>query len=198
AHPHVAPAELIFEPGIDALRGTALIVAYLLGKLVARDLLAASFGRHLGLAWCALWVLVDDRHVTESMAPLRDLRRIIGAVPQGVAPGHPLGGQRCKRDCHLAVVQRGGGQKARYRNVAVGRVDVQLVADPARLVALGITLGPDRTVLWQIVQHFGERHRGLALEPPRLLLDHHALFGAAALSLLPLGGGGVYLFCVGP
>ena len=45
AHPRVAPAELIFEPGIDALRGTALIVAYLLGKLVARDLLAASFGR---------------------------------------------------------------------------------------------------------------------------------------------------------
>jgi len=34
AHPHVARAELIFEPGIDALRGTALIVAYLLGKLV--------------------------------------------------------------------------------------------------------------------------------------------------------------------
>src|SRR4029077_7734359 len=187
-------AELIFEPGIDALRGTALIVAYLLGKLVARDLFAASFGRHLGLAWCAPWVLVDDRHVTESMAPLRDLRRIIGAVHQVVETGHPLGGQRCKRDCPLAVGQRGGGQKARYRNVAVGRVDVQLVADPARLVALGITLGPDRTVPWKIVQHFGGPHCGLALEPPRLLLDPHAVLGPAALTLWHLGGSDFHRF----
>src|SRR5207344_3168685 len=109
------------------------------------------------------------------------------AVHEIVEIGDAAGRDGRQRDRHLAVVQRGGGQKARYRNVAVGRVDVQLVADPARLVALGITLGPDRTVPWQIVQHFGERHRGLALEPPRLLLDHHAVLGPAALTLWRLG-----------
>jgi hypothetical protein len=40
AHPHVAPAKVIFEPAIDALYGAALVVAHVLGKPVTRVLLA--------------------------------------------------------------------------------------------------------------------------------------------------------------
>jgi hypothetical protein len=74
------PPNSSFSRALTRSAGTALVVVHLLGKRVPRDLPAASFGRHLGLASCAPWVLVDDRHVTESTALLFDLRRIIGAV----------------------------------------------------------------------------------------------------------------------
>src|SRR5215469_5350353 len=79
--PHVAPAEVIFEPAIDALGCAAFVVAHVLGKLVARALLGQGFsldpslrshGRHR--------ILVDDWYVTETAAMLLDLRRIVGAV----------------------------------------------------------------------------------------------------------------------
>jgi hypothetical protein len=49
AHPHIASAKIIFEPAIDALGGAALVVAHVLGKLVARALLGQRFSLNLSL-----------------------------------------------------------------------------------------------------------------------------------------------------
>src|SRR5215470_15354689 len=74
---------------------------------------------------------------------------------------------------------------------------MELVTNPAGRVALGVTLGSDAAVLGQIVDHLWKRHRGLALEPPWLLLHHFALFGPAALALWHFGRGDLHRFLAG-
>ena len=70
-----------------------------------------------------------------------------------------------------------------YGNVAVGRIDVQLVTGPARLVAFGIALGTDIACRRKISQHLRQRLAGLALEPAGLFdHDHLALPRPAALA----------------
>jgi hypothetical protein len=44
-----------------------------------------------------------------------------------------------------------------------GAIEMQLTTNRACRMALGVTHGPDGTALGQIDEHFGERHRGLAL-----------------------------------
>src|SRR6516225_6425977 len=183
AHAHVAPAEVIFEPAIDPLGAAALVVAQVLGKPVTCIALAPRFGFQFGLGAWRAWIFIDDRHVTEITTGLRDLPRIIGAVHQVVEIGQAGGGQLGKRDRGLAVVQRGRGQQSADRDIAIGDIEMQLVTNPAFLVALGIALGSNRAVRRQIVRHLRERHGGLTLEPPRLVLDHLALLGPAALAL---------------
>jgi hypothetical protein len=34
AHPHITPAELVLEAGVDALGGAGFMVAHILGELV--------------------------------------------------------------------------------------------------------------------------------------------------------------------
>src|SRR3984893_9688598 len=61
---------------------------------------------------------------------------------------------------------------------------MQLVADPADGMALGVALGSDRAMRRQVGQHLGTAHGGLAFDPARLLLlDHFSLFRPAALAL---------------
>src|SRR6516165_6652776 len=113
AHPHVAPAEVIFEPAIDTLGCAAFVVAHVLGKLVARAVSGARFGLHLGLrSHGCPWILVDDRYMTETTAVLLDLRRIVRTVHEIVEVGQAAGRERCRRDRRLAVVQRGRAEQA--------------------------------------------------------------------------------------
>jgi hypothetical protein len=77
-------------------------------------------------------------NVTEGAALGRDLGYIIGAVHQVVEVGHTAGGHRRQRDRNLAVVQRSGGQHGADRQIAIGYIEMQLVADPADRMALGV------------------------------------------------------------
>ena len=74
-------------------------------------------------------------------------------------------------------MQRGGGQNATERDAAIGGIEVQFVADPGLLPALGVALGADITGLRQIGQHPGQGLVRLLRQPARLL--GRALFALA-------------------
>ena len=66
-------------------------------------------------------------------------------------------------------MQRGRSQDATERNAAIGRVDMQLVAAPECLIALGASLDADIRGAWQIVEHLRQGHPQLALQAARRL-----------------------------
>ena len=91
--------------------------------------------------------------------------------------------------CVLAEVN--GGE----RDVAVGRVDVQLVAGPMDAIALGVLLDPPRAVAGELGRHLRQALAGLALQAAlgRRRLPFLALARPAALAwaqLVPGAAGG--------
>src|SRR5665811_1202350 len=117
-------------------------------------------------------------------APFRDLGRVVRAVHEIVEIGDAPRRDGRQRKRHLAVVHRRRCQQARNRNIAVGGVDVQLIANPARLVAFGVAFCADGTCRWKIGQHRGQRHVDLTLQSPWLLRwSRLALFWPTTLAL---------------
>ena len=127
----MAAAELILQPPVDPLGSCALGVATLLGKDEAegppRRLLTLQRLLHVDRA---ARVHVDDRLVAQRDAVRPDLDGIVGRVHQVIEALDPTGRQGSQRDRHLGVVGRRRRHDAADGDPAVGRVDVQLVADP--------------------------------------------------------------------
>ena len=82
-----------------------------------------------------------------------------------------------------AVLQMSAAQQATDRNLAVGHVDVQLVADPGGLVALAVLLRADIAGGRQIVQHRRQVHGRLPFETCQDLWPFFALLRPPALAL---------------
>ena len=97
-------------------------------------------------------------------AVLPDRFRVVGGVHQVIQIGRPLGRQGRQRNGGLAVVQGGGRQETTDRNLAVGHVQVQLVADPSGLVALAVLLHAHVTLGRQVVEHCRQAHGRLPVE----------------------------------
>src|SRR5215469_7852431 len=136
AHAHCSAAKLIFDAAIDALDRGALIVADLLSGSVAEPLAAFFLGFELLLsAGPCSRVDIDDGNVAERATVLPDLRGVVSAVHDIIQISRPGRRHAGQWDRRLAIVKRGGGEQAADRNTTVGNVEVQLVADPALLLA---------------------------------------------------------------
>ena len=123
------PAKLILEIGVDAFGGGALLVADMLGGAQADGFAGLGLGLPRRLAKGRAGMALDDRDMAQGAAVGLDLRRVVGVVHQIVERREA--GRRHGRqgDRHLAVVQAGRGQNGRDRDVAVGDIEVELVAD---------------------------------------------------------------------
>src|SRR5208337_4408028 len=84
-----------------------------------------------------------NRHMVETVAVLFDGGIVVGAVHQVIQVGDFRGGHGGERNGDLAVMDGGCGEHATDRDLAVRGVDMQLVADPGFLMALGVALGAD-------------------------------------------------------
>jgi hypothetical protein len=81
---------------------------------------------------------------------------VVGFSPhQIVQVGDFRGGHGGEWNGDLAAMHGGCGEHATDRDLAVGGVDVQLVADPGYLMSIRIALGADIAIPRQIVQHRG-------------------------------------------
>lgn len=160
---HVAAAELVFESRVAAFGDGALVVAHGIGRLEL-DLLAAAP------------VVVDQRDVPQRAAVLVQFQAAIGRVHHIVEVGHARGADQRQRDGRAAVVHRGRREQCSNRHAAVGGVQVQLVAVPAHLVALGVALGAAIAGGGNLRDHLGQ---GLAA----LTLDRGFLGGRADFTL---------------
>ena len=69
------------------------------------------------------------------------------------------------------------------RDLAVGHVDVQLVADPGVAVSLAVLLRADIAVGRQVVEHLRQGHGGLAFEPCAPLRSFFSLLRPSPLAL---------------
>src|SRR5215472_16416837 len=136
AHAHCSAAKLVFDSAIDALDGGALIVADRLSGSVAEPLAAFFLGFELLLsAGRRSRVDIDDGNVAERATVLSDLRGVVSAVHNIIQISRPGRRHAGQWDRRLAIVKRGGGEQAADRNTTVGKVEVQLVADPALRLA---------------------------------------------------------------
>src|SRR6516162_7961450 len=154
AHAHCSAAKLIFDAAIDALDRGALIVADLLSGSVAEPLAAFFLGFELLLsAGPRSRVDIDNGNVAERATVLSDLRGVVSAVHDIIQISRPGRRHAGQWDRRLAIVKRSGGEQAADRNTTVGNVEMQLVADPALLLALGVAFGADGTMPRQPGQH---------------------------------------------
>src|ERR1019366_3266162 len=99
AHTHVVAAAVVLQVTVDALARAALVVADVLGQLVAGPPFGAGLGPGRRLAATAR-IGVDDRHMPERAALIPNFRRVIGAVHQVVEIGDTarrVGRQRDRR-----------------------------------------------------------------------------------------------------
>ena len=84
----------------------------------------------------------------ERLAVRSDLGGIIGCVHQVVQVGDPCRAHGGQRNRDLAVIHRAAEVRIQLqRYPAIARVDMQLVADPRFLIALGVAFGADITGL---------------------------------------------------
>ncbi len=168
-HPHGLSAVIVLEIGVDPFRARPPVVADVLRQPMADHGQTLSLSRQISLeTGSGPRVHGDDRDMAEGPAVVPDLGGIIGAVHEVVEARDPARRQGRQRDRHLAVVHRGGGQNAGDRDVAVGGVDVQLVAGPTGLEPLGVALDAGVAAARQVGQHGVEAHGPLTLKPARL------------------------------
>src|SRR5215469_12531202 len=167
-HAYIIGAVVVFQAAVDPFGGGALVVAAFFGQLIVGAALRPRFSCTLSLG-ATPWFWIDDRNMTERPARSIDFRRIIGAVHEIVEIGHTLRGDLRQWDCDLTVMQRRRCQQTRHRNVAIGGVDVQLVADPSRQISFGVAFCADIAPPWKIGQHLGQCHRTLPFQPARFL-----------------------------
>lgn len=109
-----------------------------------------------------------------------NLLGVVGAVHEVVEVGDTAGGHDRQRNGGLAVVNVGAGQQAADRDVAVGDIDMQPVAAPELLVALGVLAVADGAGARQVGEHRLEAHARLSLQPAGGLLDDLVLARPAA------------------
>ena len=76
AHTHEAGAVAILERAVDAFGGASLLEADVFSQIVASIAPGARFGFRLRVA-AAPRVGIDNGHVAERAAPLRDLGRVV-------------------------------------------------------------------------------------------------------------------------
>ena len=129
----------------------------------------------------------------ERPAALSDWLGGVGGVHQVIQVGRARGGHRRERNGGVAVMQRGGGQDATDRDLAIGHVDMELVADPGFLVPRAVLLRSARAGRREVVQHRLFSHGALPLQPRELLRPLCSLFRSSSLPLrglgrFPLGG----------
>src|SRR6266852_7688630 len=188
ANPYVSATEFVLQPTVDALGRAALVVANVLGgwhmdqSTPSRLRLDFLFERGI-----ASGIRVDERYVAQRAAALLDLGCIVGRVHQVIEADHPLSGERRKGDGCLTVMHRCRAENAADWDIAVGGVHMELIANPALLVSLAISLRADIACGRQIGAHLFQRHRLLTLQPGGRSL--HRLFASCrATSLLRLCG----------
>ena len=166
-HPQRPAAMIVFQPAVDTPGRAALAVTHLVGHAVPdRPEPLRLFGQLPFQTGSRAGIDADDRDMTQSPAMLFDLGHVIRAVHQIIQVDDARGGYRGERERRLAVMYRRRGQHATDRDFPIGGVDVQLVANPAFLVALGIAFGAHITMPWQIGEHPGQAHAALAFDPP--------------------------------
>ena len=127
-HDRIA-AELILESAIGPLGGGALVMA-------------DGFGRRKFDLLAATRVVVDQRNVALTATMVAQLGAAIRGIHQIVEVRDALGADRRQGNRRQAVAHRCRGQHRRDRHAAVSGIEVQLVAVPTDLVALGIALRP--------------------------------------------------------
>src|SRR6266852_4367551 len=183
ANPYVSATEFVLQPTVDALGRAALVVANVLGgwhmdqSTPSRLRLDFLFERGM-----ASGIRVDERYVPQRAAALLDLRCIVGRIHQVIEADHPLRGEYRKGDSCLTVMHRCRAEQAADRDIAVGGVHMELIANPALLVSLAIALRADIACGRQIGAHLFQRHRLLTLQPGgRCLRGLFALFRATSL-----------------
>ena len=111
---------------------------------------------------------IDDRDLPQAADLLVDQARIVGRVHRVVEMGDALSGHPRQRNRRLTVMQRRRCQDATDRDLPVGHIQMQLVSDPCFLVTLAVLLAACVRGSRQIVQHWLQRHPGLALQSRRL------------------------------
>ena len=135
AHSNVTTAVVIFQVRVNALGAGSLLVAVLFG------------GIHFLFHSAASEVVVDERNMAEPAAVGVDFFGVVGRVHEVVETGDAHRAHLRERNRRLRVVQGSRSKDARDRDVALDDVEVELEADPAFLVALGVFLGADCAVL---------------------------------------------------
>src|SRR3954463_13544037 len=187
AHLHAAPTVVVLDGSVDPLGGAAFIVAEVFGEAVSDQTLAPSLlGQFLLQPGGGTRIEVDDRHMPKIAAALADRSVVVGGIHQVVEVGDPCRGHGGQWDGDLAVMHGSGGEHAVEGDVAIGAVDVELVADPGFAVPLGIALGADIAVPRQVGQHLRQGHAQLAFDPARRLGGGGRILSRPAR----LGGGG--------
>jgi len=106
--------------------------------------------------------------MTEVPTILFDLGHVVGAVHQIIEIDHARRGHGGERNGGLAVMHGGGGQYTTDWDLAVGSIDVKLVALPTLLKALCVAFAADIAVCGQIDQHCRQAHAAdLTFDPPQ-------------------------------
>ena len=99
-----------------------------------------------------------------SLALRADECGIISRVHEIGFPTHPVGAHPHERDGHLRIVHAGAGENTADGNAAaVGYIPMQFETAPVALVSLAAGLDAQAALLWQVGEHFLERHVLLAL-----------------------------------
>src|SRR3972149_4002767 len=167
--PDGVAAELVLEPSVGALGCGAFVVTARLG-LIELDLLSTA------------WVVIDQRYMTQSAAVFALLGAAIGRIHQVVEIGHSGCAHQRQRNPRPAVMHRCTAEQRRDRHTAVGGVQVQLVAVPGDLVALGVAFGAPITLSGKFRNHLGKALAALPTDDGFLWRTHFAAPGTAALS----------------
>lgn len=102
--------------------------------------------------------------MTQRSALLVDGTGVIGRVHQLTEELDPFMGHGEEWNGGLGVMHVGPGEDRTGGDLAVGDIEVQLVAAPAHLIALAAGLDAETATGVQFGQHLGEKHMPLALD----------------------------------
>ena len=108
---------------------------------------------------------------------------IVSGVHEIIQIVNALSRQARQWNGRLRVMQRCRRQETTHRHAAIGRVDMQLVANPRLSHALGVFLHPDVTRLGQLRHHLRPCHGQLPLQAGEFLGPLLALSWPSPLAL---------------
>ena len=146
----VVSAELILESRIAALGGGTLVVSDCFGR-GELDLLATPR------------VMIDQGDMAQASAMVTQPGAAIGGIHQVVEVDHALGTDQRQGDGGTTVVHRGARKQCGDGHATVSRVEVQLVAVPTDLAALGIALRAAVARRGDVLEHLRQRLPTLAM-----------------------------------
>lgn len=157
-------AKVVFELGVDALDGTALLEA-------------ARGGRIHGDFFGSSRIEINDGDMSKLAGEGMDFFGVVSGVHEVVTNVDKFSGLLSQGDGHLGVMKRGGSQDGADGDVPVSHVQMEFVTDPGFGEALGVALAAVVAARGQVGQVLDQGTLRLKLQPSELFGFKRLIFG---------------------